>query len=113
MEVSILMRKKIIALQLLGGLALYTVTYIVFISRIPGSTFFKPVFPKDADVFMFIEAVVLVLGGMWVLLGTINSLVQQAKQQQWAWFVFTMLFGPPIILLWLLFAKPKKQEVKG
>jgi len=109
------MRKKIIALQLLGGLALYTVTYIVFFSRIPGSTFLKPVLPKEetADVFVVIEVLVLVLGGMWVLLGAINSLVQQAKQQQWAWFVFTLLFGPPIILLWLLFAKPKKQEVKG
>ncbi|HZO72141.1 MAG TPA: hypothetical protein VFB60_08050 [Ktedonobacteraceae bacterium] len=107
------MHKKIIALQLLGGLALYTVTYIVFISRIPGSTFLRPVFPKDADVFMFIEALVLLLGGIFVLLGTINSLVQQAKHRQWAWFVFTILFGPPCTLLWLLMAKPKKQEVKG
>lgn len=49
-----------------------------------------------------IAFVFLLAGGIVELVGRIGMLIRQAKQQQWAWFVCTLLLGWVCMLVYLI-----------
>lgn len=49
-----------------------------------------------------IAIVFLLAGGIIALIGRVGMLIRQAKQQQWAWFVCTLLLGWICLLIYLI-----------
>lgn len=91
------------ALTIIGAIA-YTVTIVsVVTSSIPttGST------PTQPDVNGMLTGFgiaipFLIAGSIVELVGRIGLLIKQAKQQQWAWFVCTLLLGWVCMLVYLI-----------
>lgn len=46
--------------------------------------------------------VLMVAAGVLLIITWIGALIKQAKQQQWAWFVCTLLFSPLCLWIYLL-----------
>lgn len=108
------MRKKTIVILTLVGLGLYVVSIIaIALSAITLTSTLSscspdcPLSPSGGLIAGLIIGYVILLAGSIVnIVAWVGTLISQAKRQQWAWFVCTILFG--IICMWIyLIAVPE------
>lgn len=89
------------AILLVCGMLLYFVTFIPLLMEMrtvsPSET--PPSFPVAGFVLTFI---CILAGNVTELVGRIGALIKQAKQQQWGWFVCTLLLGWVCLLIYLI-----------
>lgn len=92
------------ALLLIIGIISYFLTIIPFLmaarpASSPNASQSLATFPVAGFVFTFL---CFTASGVVELVGRIGMLIKQAKQQQWAWFVCTLLFGWICQLIYLI-----------
>ena len=96
-----------LAFTIIGVIA-YAITIISLVTS-PGVTSDPTSTPPDISGVMSgmlvgfgIAIAFLLAGGIIELVGRIGMLIKQAKQQQWAWFVCTLLLGWICMLIYLI-----------
>lgn len=91
------------ALTLIGVIA-YVMTIVSLATSSMGTTGPTPT-PPDVNGMLAgfgIAILFLLAGGVIELIGRIGILIRQAKQQEWAWFVCTLLLGWVCMLVYLI-----------
>jgi len=98
------MRKKTLVILYLLGLALALLALAISIAVIffqcPTST--CPSLPGPAILGVVLAGILTVAGTVLIAIVWIRILIIQAQQQQWTWFVWTLLFGWVTVLLYLI-----------
>ena len=87
------------------GVAAYIFTIFSLVTSIPTNPdTTTPVTPDFSGFVVGISITVLfaLAGSVVELIGRIGMLIRQAKQQQWAWFVCTLLLGWICMLIYLI-----------
>lgn len=90
------------AILLIGGVVSYFVTFVPILmaaARTAPSSSSLQAFPLASFAVTF---VCILAGNVIELVARIGALIKQAKQQQWAWFVCTLLFGWICTLIYLI-----------
>lgn len=88
---------------MIPGLVAYVITIVSFITSSLATPDSPPAQPNIGGMFTgFGFAIAFLLaGGIIELIGRIGMLIRQAKQQQWIWFVCTLLLGWVCMIVYL------------
>lgn len=92
------------ALLVILGIISYFLTIIPVLTTIrPGSSLNAPQLLSEIPIAgLVITVLLLTAGGVIGLVGRIGTMIKQAKRQQWAWFICTLLFGWICQLVYLI-----------
>lgn len=106
------MRKKTLVILTLIGLGLSVIGVIIITLLFISLTFpnclslnicgGEPNRPVISIIALAIGAILILASSVIQIVAWIGALVKQAKQQQWAWFVCTILFGALCMWLYLI-----------
>lgn len=90
------MRKKTIILLYVLGLLFSGVAVITFLLAM------MHVMHLGGPFLAVIAVVLFLTGSVLGLIAWIGTLINQGKQEQWGWFVCTLLFGGIVLLIYLI-----------
>lgn len=109
-----MMRRKVLAILTLIGLVLFFVAIGTIVVEAAATAVYcsSPACPPPnippgppptwVMVTSAIGEVSLVVAGVLQIIAWIGAMIRQAKRQQWAWFVCTLLFSPICLWMYLL-----------